>query len=172
MVASERKKAGAKEIREALDNGQDAKAVAKRLAAADETEPIRKRYMTNDTTVEKPGVILSQNPNGVLIYRDEWAAFVRLMEREGHEGDRGFYLEAWNGTGRFTCDRIGRGTVEIEAAIVSILGSTQPGPLQDYLRGAVAGGHGDDGLMQRFQLAVWPDVPAHWRNVDPGERVA
>jgi hypothetical protein len=25
---------------------------------------------------------------------------------------------------------------------------------------------GDDGLMQRFRLLVWPDVPRAWRNVD------
>jgi Protein of unknown function (DUF3987) len=28
------------------------------------------------------------------------------------------------------------------------------------------GGRGDDGLIQRFQLAVWPDVAGRWRNVD------
>ncbi len=28
------------------------------------------------------------------------------------------------------------------------------------------GGSGDDGLIQRFQLAVWPDCPSTWRNVD------
>ena len=27
-------------------------------------------------------------------------------------------------------------------------------------------GGGDDGLLQRFQLAVWPDVSKEWRNVD------
>jgi hypothetical protein len=30
----------------------------------------------------------------------------------------------------------------------------------------VFGGRGDDGLIQRFQLAVWPDVLGRWRNVD------
>ena len=28
------------------------------------------------------------------------------------------------------------------------------------------GEKGDDGLLQRFQLLVWPDPPASWRNVD------
>jgi putative DNA primase/helicase len=28
------------------------------------------------------------------------------------------------------------------------------------------GGLGDDGLMQRFQLLVWPDVTGEWKNVD------
>jgi putative DNA primase/helicase len=32
--------------------------------------------------------------------------------------------------------------------------------------GAIRGGMGDDGLVQRLQLAVWPDAPGTWRNVD------
>ena len=28
------------------------------------------------------------------------------------------------------------------------------------------GGAGNDGLLQRFQLFVWPDVSKEWRNVD------
>lgn len=25
---------------------------------------------------------------------------------------------------------------------------------------------GDDGLLQRFQITVWPDPPKHWKNID------
>ena len=34
------------------------------------------------------------------------------------------------------------------------------------LRGAIKGGSGDDGLIPRFQLAVWPDSNTPWQNVD------
>ncbi len=34
------------------------------------------------------------------------------------------------------------------------------------MRGAVAGGAAADGLMQRFQLAVYPDISRTWKNVD------
>ncbi|MBK7644376.1 MAG: DUF3987 domain-containing protein [Planctomycetes bacterium] len=61
---------------------------------------------------------------------------------------------------------IGRGTVRIEAAIVSILGGIQPGPLHEYLVGAARDGKGDDGLLQRFQLLVWPDPSPNWVNHD------
>jgi hypothetical protein len=122
--------------------------------------------VTNDCTVEKLGELLNENPNGLLAFRDELTGFLRSLDKDGQEGARAFYLEAWNGTGRFTYDRIGRGTIDIEAACVSILGGIQPGPLLAYLRSAVAGGVADDGLIQRFQLSVWPDVSKEWRNVD------
>jgi hypothetical protein len=48
-----------------------------------------------------------------------------------------------------------------------VLGGIQPGPLRSYVYGATRGGEGADGLLQRFQLLVWPDPPkGAWRNVD------
>jgi hypothetical protein len=128
--------------------------------------PRRRRYLTQDATVEKVGELLRDNPRGLLIYRDELIGFLRGLDQEGREGSRAFYLEAWNGNGSFRFDRIGRGTVEIDAACVSLVGAIQPGPLGAYLLSAVRGGLGDDGLIQRLQLAVWPDSPVGWRNVD------
>src|SRR5207248_10135555 len=67
-----------------------------------EVPPLReRRYVVNDTTVEKLGDLLNQNPNGLLLFRDELSGFLRLMARPGHENDRGFYCEAWNGTGAY-----------------------------------------------------------------------
>ena len=34
------------------------------------------------------------------------------------------------------------------------------------------GGKDDDGLIQRFQLLVWPDTPTKWRNVDRARLIA
>lgn len=132
----------------------------------DEAPPKRRRFIVNDTSVERVGEILAENPNGVLLYRDELIGFLKGLEREGQEGARAFYLEAWNGTGRFTYDRIQRGTKDIEATIVSVLGCIQPGPLRAYLKGAADRLAGDDGLVQRFQLVVWPEVSKEWQNVD------
>lgn len=142
--------------------------IAEMMSAEPTPEPVRRRYIVNDATVEKLGEIMVGNPNGVLVYRDELIGFLRSLDREGNESARAFYLEAWNGSGRFTYDRIGRGTQDIEAAIVSVLGCIQPGPLDGYLRGAGQGGSGDDGLVQRFQLAVYPDIATEWTNVDRG----
>jgi hypothetical protein len=124
------------------------------------------RLVVNDATVEKLGELLNANPRGLIQFRDELAGWLASLDREGRDGDRGFWLECWNGQGPYTCDRIGRGTVRIDAPAVSILGGIQPGKLAEYVRSAVKGGMGDDGLLQRFQMAVYPDVPASWRYTD------
>ncbi len=147
---------------------RDDAAIMGDLAFLDEqgAAPVEVRYMTNDPTVEKLGELLAANPAGVLVFRDELTGWLRSLDREGREGDRSFYLEAWSGTGAYTYDRIGRGTLHIEAATVSVLGGIQPGPLAAYVREAAGNGRGADGLLQRFQLIVWPDDTADWRNVD------
>ncbi|MHB1991001.1 YfjI family protein [Metallibacterium scheffleri] len=134
--------------------------------------PPEPRIVMADATVEKLGELLNANPRGLLMVRDELAGWLASLDKEGHEGDRSFWLECWNGTGPFVVDRIGRGTVRIEACAVSVLGGIQPGKLADYVRGAVKGGMGDDGLMQRFQLAVYPDLPASWRYRDAAPNAA
>jgi hypothetical protein len=153
-------------IHKALKSGQQAAAeeYAHQAVATDVDLPVCRRYVINDSTVEKLGELLKENPSGLLVFRDELAGFFRTLERSGHEADRAFYLECWNGDGSFTYDRIGRGTLHIPAACVSMLGAIQPGPLRELVRGLR--GSGDDGFLQRFQLAVWPDATTTWRNVD------
>jgi putative DNA primase/helicase len=129
-------------------------------------EPVLKRYKTEDATVEKISEILLENPRGILVHRDELSGWLRNLDKQGREGDRSFYLEAWNGTGSFDVDRIGRGSLHVPALCLSILGSIQPGPLATYVYQATQGEKGDDGLLQRFQLLVWPDPSPSWRNVD------
>jgi hypothetical protein len=173
MVAEASEAVTKEAIRKLLKKGQKAAAAERAQEVCDrsEAEPVCRRYVVNDSTVEKLGEILNQNRFGVLLFRDELNGFFRTLERHGHEADRAFYLECWNGDNGFTYDRIGRGTLHIEGACLSILGSIQPGPLSDLVRGLR--GSGDDGLLQRFQLGVWPDAAPEWRNIDrPPDREA
>jgi hypothetical protein len=133
----------------------------------DEPEPPReRRYRTEDTTTEKLGELLNENPNGLMVFRDELVGFLRNLDRYGREGDRQFYLEAWNGDQSFSVDRIGRGSLRVEALCLSILGGIQPGPLSRYVHEAGQGTADDDGLLPRFGMLVWPDPPKDWQNVD------
>jgi len=131
----------------------------------DSNKPTRTRHIVNDATIEKLGELLNENPNGVMLYRDEISGFLKTIDREDRSNDRAFYLEAFNGLGSYTFDRIGRGTVEINSVCLAILGNIQPGVLRPYLNQASSGRTGDDGMIQRFQLMVWPDLTA-WQHVD------
>ncbi|GMV26413.1 MAG: hypothetical protein AMXMBFR58_24440 [Phycisphaerae bacterium] len=166
IISKVKTKKAERDIKGALNDRQKAMQLAMESLPDDEDSPKRTRYIVNDSSVEKLGEILNENPNGVLLYRDELSGLLKSLDKEGQEGARSFYLEAWNGNGRYCYDRIGRGTIDIEAAIISIVGGIQPGPLQHYLRGAAKEGAGDDGLMQRYQLMVWPDISDEWVNVD------
>lgn len=135
--------------------------------AAAEQPPVLKRYMVTDTSVEALGEILIENPWGILAYRDEIHGLLRSFDKEGQEGARAFYLQGYDGNQGYTFDRIMRGrNLHIPAVCIAMLGGIQPGKLQSYIREAVSGGAGDDGLLQRFGLLVWPDVDKGWRNVD------
>ncbi len=129
-------------------------------------KPALKRYKTEDATVEKIGEILLENPQGILIHRDELIGWLKGLDKYGREGDRAFFLESWNGNGSYTVDRIARGTLHIPALCLSIIGGIPPGPLGLYVHQAAGGGGGDDGLLQRFQVLVWPDASKTWKNVD------
>jgi hypothetical protein len=136
-------------------------------AFVDEEPPPMRRVLVHDVTVEQLQVILSQNPDGVGVVRDELVSLFRSLEREGQESSRGFYLTGWSGNLGYSVDRIGRGRVHIPAVCLSLIGSTQPGRIAEYLLDATTGGAGDDGLMQRFGLLIWPDLPREpWQNID------
>lgn len=128
--------------------------------------PVMRRYVVNDATVEKLGELMQQNPWGMLSYRDELYGLLTGMERQGQEGSRAFYLQSYDGTQGYTFDRIQRGSVHIPRLCLAMLGSIQPGRVQEYVRGAVAGGSGDDGLLQRFSMTVWPDAGGQFVNID------
>lgn len=128
--------------------------------------PLERRFIVNDATVEKLGELMSANPWGFMAYRDEIHGLLKGMDREGQEGARAFYLQAYDGNQGYTFDRIGRGTVRIPRVCLAMLGGIQPGRIQSYVRDAVSGGAGDDGLLQRFGLTVWPDIGGDFKNVD------
>ena len=131
----------------------------------DQEEPSRRRIIVKDATVESLGELLSKNPTGLLLERDELTGWLARIQREDAQEERAFFLEAWNGTGSFTVDRIGRGHISIPRCCVSIIGGIQPSKLSPLVRSAVTA-KADDGLIQRFQLAVWPDDCKQWRWID------
>ena len=75
-------------------------------------------------------------------------------------------MEAWNGYGSYTVDRVGSGTLHVPALCLSVFGGIQPGKLQTYVEKTLQGKAEDDGLLQRFQILIYPEHAPTWENVD------
>jgi putative DNA primase/helicase len=128
--------------------------------------PIEQRITTTDPTIEKLHLLAKDNPAGVGMVRDELVGFLAGLDRPGHESDRAFYLEGWNGDQPYTIDRIGRGSVRVDHLCVTIYGGIQPGRLRAYLGDVLRDGPSNDGLIQRFQMLIWPDIKPGWVYTD------
>lgn len=163
MAAKLRTEASVKAARAELKKDGGANVAALLATDGECAEPVRRRYVVNDLTYEKLGEILAANPDGVLSVRDEMRGLFLSLAREESAPARSFYLQSWSG-GPYTFDRIGRGTVTVEDARLSIIGGIQPGPLCELVQQARRGA-ADDGMIERFLIA-WPDAPAEWREVD------
>jgi hypothetical protein len=127
-------------------------------------EPVRRLFKTNETSIQSMTVLQNQNPRGVLVFRDELTGLLVKWDREDGADERAYFLEGWNGNGSYTDCKIGRGITDAKQVCISLLGGIQPDKLKRYLYQAMQGNN--DGLMQRLQLAVWPDEPESWQLVD------
>lgn len=134
--------------------------------ALDMKPPRQRRLWTADATCEKLQELLADNPMGIIVLRDELAGWLASFDRQGRETDRQFFLEGWNGDSSFTVDRIGRGSITVDHCCVFIFGGIQPARIRSYFGNTLLNGVDDDGLLQRFQLLVWPDIKADWEYRD------
>ncbi|GAG30412.1 unnamed protein product, partial [marine sediment metagenome] len=87
IFISEQHKLTESTIRAALKSGDSKKIDAAKsdaIASANEAQgkPTEKRYIVNDATVEKLGELLNQNPNGLLLERDELTGWLKGLDRE------------------------------------------------------------------------------------------
>jgi hypothetical protein len=123
-------------------------------------QPRCDRYLAESSTTEAISEILRDDDEAkyrtparkLMVRQDElseWLAGLDQYRSGGRGGaDRGSYLRLFNG-GRFTVDRIGRGSFAIANWSASILGGIQPEPIQRIAKDAA-----DDGLLQRFLFIV------------------
>ena len=120
-------------------------------------QPKRERYIVHDSTYQALGAILADNPRGILALADELSGLLQSLDTAGQEAARGFYLTGWSGTGGYSFDRIGRGSITLDRYCLSVFGGFQPDRIKAYVQLSQRGSSKNDGLLQRFQLLVWPD---------------
>lgn len=119
------------------------------------------RCMVSDTTVEALAPILSQNPRGLLLQRDElngWlGSFNQYKSAKG--ADESHWLSMFDGES-ITVDRKGEGTrpTYVETALVSITGGIQPAILAE----SMSKEHRASGMASRFLIASPPRRSQVW----------
>jgi putative DNA primase/helicase len=134
-------------------------------------KPKRRRLLENDASYEKVQVDMSENPAGIFLLRDELARWLGMLDRAERAGERAFFLTAWDGKYSYNVGRIGRGGdgIYVPHACISLLGTLTPDRLKSYLvnredhrlRAEL-----NDGLMQRLQVLVWPDLAGEYQHID------
>lgn len=159
-----------KELGRKLDKAKDEKEKLKiaediaNMQTEVNKKPSLKRYFTNDSSPEALAELERSNSNGILVIRDELIGLLSSLDQNDTDTGRAFYLEGWNGTGSYQFDRITRGSGYIPNHCLSVLGGIQPDKLISYLEKTIQG-VGNDGLLQRFQLLIYPDL-SQWRYMD------
>lgn len=133
-----------------------------RSKAAGETakKPIRKRYLTKDSTLETLQRIHAENSRGILYYRDELAgAFkARNQYRGGQGADEEAELEQWNGAALIV-DRAER-SICIPKSAIGRTGNIQPDVLAELM-----GNHRDvNGAWSRWLFCA-ADAPLRYLNL-------
>lgn len=130
------------------------------------------RLQVGNTTETRLVQLLAENRFGLLAVHDELPAlFSRLLKRSG-ASERALMLKAANGDLPHDHDRAGRERLQIPQLTLSVVGGIQPSRISGIVRDAHS--EGADGLLQRFQLTVWPDPIPERRGVDlpPDEAAA
>ncbi|WP_263841509.1 DUF3987 domain-containing protein [Salinibacter sp.] len=129
--------------------------------------PVRRRFRTGDATPEAVVQILDENPRGVLLARDELGAWLGSFDRYVNgAADLQFWVEVWQGT-QASRDRAGDGNTTIDAPVVPVTGTIQPGSLQEKL-GEI---HFDTGFAARLVLCQPPLGPKRWTEADVSQEV-
>ena len=128
--------------------------------------PIRKRFVISDATPEARLEILCDNPNGVLLLRDELDGHIAQLKKEGYENARAQELQFFDGHQDYSDDRIKRGSHIAEGPRMALYGNLQPAKIEKYLMEMHKGGS-DDGYLQRMlQMAVQPTIAEEFELLD------
>jgi hypothetical protein len=122
-------------------------------------KPTRQRYMTQDSTLAARIQIHSDNPRGLLLYKDEASAFItergRFSSGKGDGGEFEADLSEFNG-GAIMTDRKGDGSTFLAKSAISRVGATQYSTLQRLM-----GSHDDDcGEFARYLFCAAEAPPS------------
>lgn len=111
--------------------------------------PCPKQIIVVDATMEALQEILSNNPRGIGLSRDELTGWLYDQNKYRHGSDLETFLEAWSGV-PIIINRKGRPAIDIRNPFISLIGTTQPELLTKFFQG----GKNVNGFADRFMFAM------------------
>lgn len=116
-------------------------------------EPILKKFIVNDATMEALQDVLKNNPRGIGVYHDEWRDWYLNLDRFNNGSNKPKMLSLWDGK-RITVDRKGSPPIRINKPFVSLSGTTQTDLLFELYKGENA----VSGFLDRFLICNPKDL--------------
>lgn len=132
------------------------------------TEPVAKRYLVDDLTVETLAPLLEQQPRGLTLCCDELAGWFGGFNQ--YRSGRGSDVERWlsiHRAGPITVDRkTDHQCRHIPRACISVTGGIQPKVMSRVTSNPELR---DNGLLARLLVAMPPRRPKQWSEADVSE---
>lgn len=147
------------EAREAFRDGNEALGdkLTEEMSTLNKSFDAEREVICNDLTPEALLIKLQRNPLGILLVNDELSSLFSNMNKKGREQERSLLLEGFNASeSKYVQERVGREKVVVPSVHINILGGIQPSMIATTLEER-RGNTVNDGLMERFQLSVFPD---------------
>jgi hypothetical protein len=140
------------------------------LPPAEPEEPRAERYIISDVTLEALAPLLATNLRGLLLARDELAAWLgsvdRYVNKSKASADSANWLSMFNAESIVIDRKTGTPrTIHVPQAAVSVVGGIQP----TILRRALGREHRENGLLARLLLTCPPRKAKNWTedDIDP-----
>ena len=133
-------------------------------------EPKPKRFICADVTVESLAPLLLDNPDGLLLARDELNGWFNSFDRyaSGGRGDSAHWLEMFGAQPMLVDRKTGdRKSIYVPKANVSVTGSIQPRVLDK----ALGDEHFCNGMAARFCMCMPPPRIKKWTDAELSQSV-
>lgn len=127
--------------------------------------PSLARQIVSDATLEALCDLLSRNPRGLLLYRDELAGWFENFDRYARNGrgDEPQWLSIYNADQIIVDRKTGeKKTIIIPRAAVSVVGGIQPNTLKQVLTRK----RRENGLAARLLMVYPPRKPRRWTDAE------
>src|SRR5690625_5149123 len=114
--------------------------------------PTKQQFIADDITLEALVDLHECVPTGVGVFKDEWAGWLKDMNKYREGSDLEFWLSTWSGSS-INVNRLTTAGSFVESPFIPVIGGIQPNVLKDLFTQDKK----DNGFMDRM-LISYPNI--------------